>query len=148
MSELNGTTLDADDSTTVGAGGSPERTAEEPTFQRATEAVIESRGLDVYYGDERALRDVDVVIPRRQVTAIIGPSGCGKSTFLRCINRTNDLVQTASVDGELWLGSANVYGEYGGNVAEVGLRAALRRRSTDAAEAPEESTHSDHEDPK
>jgi len=73
--------------------------------------VIESRGLDVYYGDERALRDVSMGIPERQVTAIIGPSGCGKSTFLRCLNRMNDLVETARVEGELLLDGVDLYGD-------------------------------------
>jgi phosphate transport system ATP-binding protein len=72
--------------------------------------VIESRNLDVYYGEERALQDVSMGIPEGQVTAIIGPSGCGKSTFLRCINRMNDLVETARVEGELLLDDVDLYG--------------------------------------
>ncbi len=71
--------------------------------------IIESRHLNAYYGDEQALRDVTMAIPERQVTAIIGPSGCGKSTFLRCINRMNDLVDSARVEGELRLHGKNVY---------------------------------------
>jgi len=54
--------------------------------ERADETVIETRDLDVYYGDDQALRDVSIEIPENKVTALIGPSGCGKSTFLRCIN--------------------------------------------------------------
>ena len=77
-----------------------------PTFGRT---IIESRHLDVYYGDEQALQDVNLEIPEQQVTAIIGPSGCGKSTFLRCINRMNDLVDVARVEGELLLEGKNVY---------------------------------------
>jgi phosphate transport system ATP-binding protein len=71
--------------------------------------IIESRNLDVFYGEEQALRDIDLAIPEKQVTAIIGPSGCGKSTFLRCINRMNDLVDVARVEGELRLEGKNVY---------------------------------------
>jgi phosphate transport system ATP-binding protein len=83
-----------------------------PTDGRAeTETIIETRGLDVYYGDERALQDVDMAIPSRRVTAIIGPSGCGKSTFLRCLNRMNDLVDAATIDGEILLDGTDVYGE-------------------------------------
>jgi len=81
--------------------------------------IIESRDLNVYYGDEQALRDVDLEIPERQVTAIIGPSGCGKSTFLRCINRMNDLVDVARVEGELLLSGKNVYDD---DVDPVALR--------------------------
>jgi phosphate transport system ATP-binding protein len=72
--------------------------------------VIEARDLDVYYGDELALHHVSMGIPEQQVTAIIGPSGCGKSTFLRCINRMNDLVESARVEGELLLDGVDLYG--------------------------------------
>jgi phosphate transport system ATP-binding protein len=53
---------------------------------------ITARGVQVYYGDKHALKDVDVDILDKTVTAFIGPSGCGKSTFLRCLNRMNDTV--------------------------------------------------------
>jgi phosphate transport system ATP-binding protein len=72
--------------------------------------VIEAQNLSVHYGEERALQDVSLEIPRQQVTAVIGPSGCGKSTFLRCINRMNDLVENATVTGELTLEGRDVYG--------------------------------------
>nr|WP_217693451.1 phosphate ABC transporter ATP-binding protein PstB [Natrinema saccharevitans] len=71
--------------------------------------VIGSRDLDVFYDDVQALQSVDIEIPAEQVTAIIGPSGCGKSTFLRCINRMNDLVDAARVEGELRFEGKNVY---------------------------------------
>ncbi|WP_018256562.1 phosphate ABC transporter ATP-binding protein PstB [Halomicrobium katesii] len=71
--------------------------------------VIESRNLDVYYDDLQAIDDVSMAIPARQVTAMIGPSGCGKSTFLRCINRMNDLVDSARVEGELRFDGQDVY---------------------------------------
>ena len=81
--------------------------------------IIESRELDVFYGEERALQNVSLEIPEQQVTAIIGPSGCGKSTFLRCINRMNDLVDVARVEGELCLRGKNVYDD---DVDPVALR--------------------------
>jgi len=81
--------------------------------------IIESRHLDVFYGDEQALQDVSMEIPEHRVTAIIGPSGCGKSTFLRCINRMNDLVDVARVEGELLLEGKNVYDD---DVDPVALR--------------------------
>ncbi len=86
------------------------------------ETVIEARDLSVFYGDERALQPVNVEIPDRQVTAIIGPSGCGKSTFLRSINRMNDMIDVARVDGELLFRDTNVYGEA---VDPVALRRAI-----------------------
>ncbi|AAG18995.1 MULTISPECIES: phosphate ABC transporter ATP-binding protein PstB [Halobacterium] len=73
------------------------------------EPVIRARDLDVFYGSERALESVDIDIPEQQVTAIIGPSGCGKSTFLRCINRMNDRIDAARIDGDLTLRGTNVY---------------------------------------
>ena len=81
--------------------------------------VIESRNLDVYYGDEQALRDVSLAIPERQVTAMIGPSGCGKSTFLRCLNRMNDLIDAARVEGEVLFDGKDVYDD---DVDPVALR--------------------------
>jgi phosphate transport system ATP-binding protein len=73
------------------------------------ETVVEAAGLDVYYGDERALTGVDIEIPERRVTAIIGPSGCGKSTFLRSVNRMNDQIDTCQIEGALEFGGKNVY---------------------------------------
>ncbi|WP_114578054.1 phosphate ABC transporter ATP-binding protein PstB [Saliphagus sp. LR7] len=81
--------------------------------------IIESRGVDVFYDDVQALRGVDMDIPENRVTAMIGPSGCGKSTFLRTINRMNDLVDSARVEGELRFGGTNVYDE---GVDPVALR--------------------------
>ncbi|MFC7139980.1 phosphate ABC transporter ATP-binding protein PstB [Halosimplex aquaticum] len=93
-------------------------TVEESTSEREAQsstgtarAVIESRNLDVRYGDVEALQSIDLRIPDQHVTAIIGPSGCGKSTFLRCINRMNDLVEAATIDGELLFNGTDVYGE-------------------------------------
>jgi phosphate transport system ATP-binding protein len=81
--------------------------------------VIESRDLDVFYDDVQALQSVDIEIPANQVTAMIGPSGCGKSTFLRCINRMNDLITAANVEGELYFNGTDIYGD---NVDPVALR--------------------------
>jgi phosphate transport system ATP-binding protein len=63
--------------------------------------IIEMKHLNVHYGDFHAVTDVNLDISRQRITAFIGPSGCGKSTVLRCINRMNDLVPSARVDGEI-----------------------------------------------
>ena len=62
---------------------------------------LEMRGVSVYYGSKRAVRDVDLEIAPNAVTAFIGPSGCGKSTILRCFNRMNDLIPSARVEGRI-----------------------------------------------
>ncbi|MFC6757008.1 MULTISPECIES: phosphate ABC transporter ATP-binding protein PstB [Haloarcula] len=83
------------------------------------DTVIESRNLDVYYGETQALQGIDLAIPENQVTAMIGPSGCGKSTFLRCINRMNDLIDICRVEGELTFNGKNVYDD---DVDPIALR--------------------------
>jgi len=70
---------------------------------------ITARGVQVHYGDKHALKDVDVDILDKTVTAFIGPSGCGKSTFLRCLNRMNDTVATARVSGTILLDGEDIY---------------------------------------
>lgn len=70
---------------------------------------ITARGVQVYYGDKHALKDVEVDILDNTVTAFIGPSGCGKSTFLRCLNRMNDTVAIARVEGDIRLDGGDIY---------------------------------------
>jgi len=70
---------------------------------------IESRGVQVYYGDTHAIKDVDVDILDKTVTAFIGPSGCGKSTFLRCLNRMNDTIDIARTEGLIQLDGEDIY---------------------------------------
>jgi len=85
---------------------------EEPSRQdqpRGAETKIGVRDLDVYYGEDRALRDVSLDIPANRVTALIGPSGCGKSTFLRCLNRMNDEIPDARVEGSVTLDGEELY---------------------------------------
>ncbi|MBN2503662.1 MAG: phosphate ABC transporter ATP-binding protein [Anaerolineales bacterium] len=72
--------------------------------------AIEACDLSIYYGDFRAVKNVDLVIPRQKITAIIGPSGCGKSTMLRSFNRMNELVPSAWADGNIFFGGINIYG--------------------------------------
>jgi phosphate transport system ATP-binding protein len=78
--------------------------------QARGEAVFDVRDLSVYYGDFRAIRDVTLPIWQNQITALIGPSGCGKTTFIRCLNRMNDLVEGARVEGEILYHGVNLYG--------------------------------------
>ena len=73
------------------------------------EVKISARGVRVYYEDKQAIKNVDVKIQDKTVTAFIGPSGCGKSTFLRCLNRMNDTISICRVEGEILLEGQNIY---------------------------------------
>ncbi|GAB6861314.1 phosphate ABC transporter ATP-binding protein PstB [Haloplanus litoreus] len=90
-----------------------------PGATMSTNTVVRAENVDVWYNDEQALQDISLDIPENQVTAMIGPSGCGKSTFLRCINRMNDLIDAARVEGDLYLRGKNVYDD---DVDPVALR--------------------------
>lgn len=97
---------------------SPDDTARTPVIQSAAPAAsasalvgevkIKARDVKVFYGDKQALFDVNLDIPAKSVTAFIGPSGCGKSTFLRCINRMNDTIPSARVEGSIEIDGADV----------------------------------------
>ena len=73
------------------------------------EIEIESRNLNLWYGDVQALKNITMAVPEKKVTAVIGPSGCGKSTFIRCINRMNDLIKDCRITGELLFEGRNIY---------------------------------------
>jgi phosphate transport system ATP-binding protein len=75
------------------------------------ELVFDVRDVSVYYGAFRAVRNVTLPIRMNEITALIGPSGCGKTTFLRCLNRMNDLIEGARVEGELLYHGVDLYGE-------------------------------------
>jgi phosphate transport system ATP-binding protein len=70
---------------------------------------ISAKDVQVYYGEKQAIKDLSVEILDKTVTAFIGPSGCGKSTFLRCINRMNDTVDSARVEGRITIDGQNIY---------------------------------------
>jgi phosphate transport system ATP-binding protein len=72
-------------------------------------AKMSARHVNLWYGEKQALYDVSLEVPERQVTALIGPSGCGKSTFLRCLNRMNDVIDIARVEGDLRLDGIDIY---------------------------------------
>ena len=73
------------------------------------EPKMRARDVSVFYGDKKAIDDVSIDIPTKYVTAFIGPSGCGKSTFLRTLNRMNDTIPSASVQGDIELDGENIY---------------------------------------
>ncbi len=73
--------------------------------------LIEVRDLDLYYGLTQALKEINIRMNEKEVTAFIGPSGCGKSTLLRCFNRMNDLIDGVRIDGSVRIGGHSIYGK-------------------------------------
>ena len=71
---------------------------------------ISVKNLDLYYGDFKALKQVNMELPEKEITAFIGPSGCGKSTFLKSLNRMNDLVEGCKITGDVLLDGEDIYG--------------------------------------
>jgi phosphate transport system ATP-binding protein len=109
-----GVETETDDSANTGvtttAGESVEEARPEWTeyrFDGAPKLTVED--LNVWYGDDHAIQNVSMEIPEKSVTALIGPSGCGKSTFLRCLNRMNDRIKAARIDGSVELDGMEVY---------------------------------------
>ncbi|MCF7969578.1 MAG: phosphate ABC transporter ATP-binding protein PstB [Methylococcaceae bacterium] len=82
------------------------------------ETSIQIQNLNLFYGEKQALHGINMEIPKKQVTAYIGPSGCGKSTLLRCINRMNDLVDSARIEGKINIEGKDIY-QPGVDVAEL-----------------------------
>ncbi len=80
-----------------------------PARDSVYDPVMTARGVNVYYADKHAVRNVSLDMGRDQVLALIGPSGCGKSTFLRCLNRMNDTIGSARVTGEITLDGQDIY---------------------------------------
>jgi phosphate transport system ATP-binding protein len=74
------------------------------------EAIFHLEDVNVFYGDKPAVREVGFDIARHEITALIGPSGCGKSTLIRCLNRMNDLIPTARVEGQVVYHGQDLYG--------------------------------------
>ena len=78
--------------------------------------IIRAKNLNLWYTTNHALKDINIELPERQITALIGPSGCGKSTFLKCLNRMNDLVEGCRIEGEICLAGVDVYKDMDVNI--------------------------------
>lgn len=79
-------------------------------------SIIKAKDMNLWYGENHALKDINIDIPEKEITAMIGPSGCGKSTFLKSLNRMNDLVDGCRIEGEITLRGENIYGGYDVNM--------------------------------
>ena len=73
--------------------------------------IMTVKDLCLWYGQTQALKNINIDIPQKSITALIGPSGCGKSTFLKTLNRMNDLIEGVKIDGEVYLDGANIFTE-------------------------------------
>ncbi|WP_435098132.1 phosphate ABC transporter ATP-binding protein PstB [Halarchaeum sp. P4] len=109
--QSTGTTVDTStDAETTTTGETVEETRAKWTeYDFDGDAKFSVRDLNVWYGDDHALQDISLDIPENSVTALIGPSGCGKSTFLRCLNRMNDRIKSARIEGTVEFDGADVY---------------------------------------
>ncbi|WP_336036507.1 phosphate ABC transporter ATP-binding protein PstB [Halobacterium yunchengense] len=127
-SSTNTTTADRTDAQTATPNGAT-TTGESDERTRAAwreysfdgDPVLSVENLDVYYGEEHALTDISIDVPEESVTALIGPSGCGKSTFLRCLNRMNDRIDSARVEGSVSFCGQDIYAD-GANLVELRKR--------------------------
>ncbi|WP_338627545.1 phosphate ABC transporter ATP-binding protein PstB [Clostridium baratii] len=81
-------------------------------------SIIETKNLNLYYGTNRALKNINMKFNKNEVTALIGPSGCGKSTFLRTINRMNDLIDSVKIEGKVLFEGNDIFDDYD----EIALR--------------------------
>jgi phosphate transport system ATP-binding protein len=99
----------------------PRLSAHAEVESRTKDTVFSLEGLTVRYGSFTAVRDISFDIPRNEITALIGPSGCGKSTVLRCLNRMNDLIVGAEIDGKVIYNGEDIYAE-GVDAVEVRRR--------------------------
>ena len=71
--------------------------------------IMMAKNLSLWYGDNKALKDINIAIPEKSITALIGPSGCGKSTFLKTLNRMNDLIPIVKITGEVCYNGRNIF---------------------------------------
>ncbi len=78
--------------------------------------IITTENLNLWYGASHALKDINMQIPKKQITALIGPSGCGKSTYLKTLNRMNDLVENCRITGKVMLSGIDIYKEIDVNI--------------------------------
>ena len=84
--------------------------------------IITVNDLNLWYGQTQALKNINIEIPEKSITALIGPSGCGKSTFLKTLNRMNDLIPSVKITGEVLYNGENIYESEVNNLRkEVGM---------------------------
>jgi phosphate transport system ATP-binding protein len=90
-------------------GVTPEETKAPAVARESRDVIFDVDDINVFYGEHKAIRDVTLDLHLNEITALIGPSGCGKSTFIRCLNRMNDLIPSARVDGKIVYHGEDLY---------------------------------------
>lgn len=93
----------------VGSKQKPVEMEQHPRMETSNNITFQIQSLRLFYGQTPALKDISLEIPRNEITAFIGPSGCGKSSFLRCLNRMNDLIDAARIEGKVLLDGEDIY---------------------------------------
>ena len=78
--------------------------------------IIKTKNLNLWYGINHALKNINIALPQKEITAFIGPSGCGKSTFLKTLNRMNDLVEGCKIEGKITIDDIDIYKEMDVNI--------------------------------
>jgi phosphate transport system ATP-binding protein len=78
--------------------------------------IITAKNMDLWYGENQALKNINIGLPEKSITALIGPSGCGKSTFLKSLNRMNDLVEGCRIEGDITIDGVNIYNDIDVNI--------------------------------
>jgi len=129
MSETHATPVSEQDADQATGQTTPGETNEQVQaewleYEFQGDAKVSATDVNVHYGDDHALHDISMDIPEHSVTALIGPSGCGKSTFLRCLNRMNDRIKSARVDGSVELDGMEIYQD-GVNLVELRKRVGM-----------------------
>ncbi len=119
MSQTPSSTSDVSRLDLITQGHEVESVIHEAVYRE--EHVLDVQNFNLWYGEKQALFNINMPIPRGQVTALVGPSGCGKSTLLRCVNRMNDLVDTVRIHGDISLNGSSIY-EPGVDVIELRKR--------------------------
>ncbi len=99
----------------------PDQTADDTDQEEAVKGILETRDVSCWFGSNKVLERISLVMRPRQVTALIGPSGCGKSTYLRTLNRMHELVPSARLSGQVLLDGQDIYGQ-GVRVTDTRLR--------------------------
>jgi phosphate transport system ATP-binding protein len=119
------TSTESDQSLETTSGETEEQVQDEwREYEFDSQTKLAAENLDVHYGDDQALQGVSIDIPENSVTALIGPSGCGKSTFLRCLNRMNDRIRSAEIDGSVTIDGQEIYQD-GVNLVELRKRVGM-----------------------